>query len=235
MTLLCLMVFSCLSVTRVGFYFLTKRYKQIYSCSHRCICVCGQELPAAEEVSVTLPEQAELLPVGTVSSILQQLGKHHNASNPFTRKCHFVSIRELFMSSVINLRVPLLSYCPVSQGHPSSEWRQRPLHSWQGVCRKGEHHQTLHTSSRFLRVNDVCFLCFRCSRCSAPCPVRCTFCVLTLKTRLKARAWQKDCCFIAHLPSENTQNIFWHSNWHCKNTHTHTLCVPQTTLVMTVG
>lgn len=34
-----------------------------------------QELPAVEEVSVMLPEEAELQPAGTISSIIQQLGK----------------------------------------------------------------------------------------------------------------------------------------------------------------
>ncbi|XP_013878208.1 H/ACA ribonucleoprotein complex non-core subunit NAF1 [Austrofundulus limnaeus] len=37
------------------------------------LCIYVQELPAAEEVFVTLPEEAELRPVGTVSSILHQL------------------------------------------------------------------------------------------------------------------------------------------------------------------
>uniref|UniRef100_A0A3Q2PLZ2 H/ACA ribonucleoprotein complex non-core subunit NAF1 n=1 Tax=Fundulus heteroclitus TaxID=8078 RepID=A0A3Q2PLZ2_FUNHE len=35
--------------------------------------VCLQELPAVEDVSVSLPEDSELQPVGTVSSIVQQL------------------------------------------------------------------------------------------------------------------------------------------------------------------
>lgn len=35
-----------------------------------------QELPAVEEVTVMLPGEAELQPAGTVSSIIQQLGKH---------------------------------------------------------------------------------------------------------------------------------------------------------------
>ncbi|MEQ2237824.1 hypothetical protein ILYODFUR_027050 [Ilyodon furcidens] len=37
--------------------------------------VLVEELPAVEDVSVTLPEEAELQPVGTVSSIVQQLGE----------------------------------------------------------------------------------------------------------------------------------------------------------------
>lgn len=37
--------------------------------------VCVQELPAVEEVSVSLPEEAELQPAGTISSIVQQLGE----------------------------------------------------------------------------------------------------------------------------------------------------------------
>lgn len=41
-----------------------------------CRNVHVQELPAVEEVCVLLPEDGELQPVGTVSSIIQQLGKY---------------------------------------------------------------------------------------------------------------------------------------------------------------
>lgn len=86
----------------------------------KSLCVYVQELPAAEEVCVTLPEEAELQPVGTVSSILHKIGKRQFFKNLLSLKLwtHFVFI----------LHVHLLSYCPVSEGHSSSERRQHPLY-----------------------------------------------------------------------------------------------------------
>lgn len=39
-----------------------------------------KELPVVEEVCLSLPEDAELHPIGKVSSIIQQLGKYAHSA-----------------------------------------------------------------------------------------------------------------------------------------------------------
>lgn len=79
-----------------------------------------QELPAVDELSVTLPEGAELHPVGTISSIIQQLGKLTNS--------HTAAASELLETKSSDCKVIsaltstfLLSRCTVTERHASSE------------------------------------------------------------------------------------------------------------------
>lgn len=66
-----------------------------------------QELPAVDELSVTLPAGAELQPVGTISSIIQQLGKRTNSHTVAaserldTKLCSSECILVWLLSSVI--------------------------------------------------------------------------------------------------------------------------------------
>lgn len=58
-----------------------------------------------EEVTVMLPEEAELQPAGTVSSIIQQLGKHtHSRTHPAISglpRCVVLSRHVLPVSTVV--------------------------------------------------------------------------------------------------------------------------------------
>lgn len=74
-----------------------------------------------EELNLSLPENVELQPVGTVSSIIQQLGK---------RACQ--SSMSLGLTSVENSRAwndlwYIFSYHPVAERFSTSDGRQHPI------------------------------------------------------------------------------------------------------------
>lgn len=74
-----------------------------------------------EELNLSLPENVELQPVGTVSSIIQQLGKH-------ACQCSM----GLGLTSVENSRAwndlcCIFSYHPVAERFSASDGRQHPI------------------------------------------------------------------------------------------------------------
>lgn len=79
-----------------------------------------------EELSLSLPEDAELQPVGTVSSIIQQLGRH-------------MHIRLMLVETFrVWSHLSYFSYCPVSEGFSGFDGRHHPLQIWSGGLGQGE-------------------------------------------------------------------------------------------------
>lgn len=84
-----------------------------------------------EELNLSVPENVELQPVGTVSSIIQQLGK---------RACQ--SSMGLGLTSVENSRAwndlcYIFSRHPVAERLSTSDGRQHPIPIWQGGLGQG--------------------------------------------------------------------------------------------------
>lgn len=153
-----------------------------------------------EEVCISLPEDSELQPVGTVSSIIQQLGKY---THTLTFRSHFS-----FYGWISNLeKQTVICVSPViiqslkdmpALTDDSILFRSDRLalgkvgEPAQAVCMTTftfVNSAFLHQFVLILLVSTcqcIC-LCFRCSMCLAQCPVHYIFCVLTLKTISTAR------------------------------------------------
>lgn len=157
-----------------------------------------------EEVCVPLPEDAELQPVGTVSSIIQQLGKYIQSHIEVTLQLEFWRTRVennvsggsrcLFCQlcfSVSAVIIQSLKDTPVLTDESILFRSDRlalakvgwPAEAFCTTTKQKKRIVWCYVDVRFPRGNVLLFMCFRCLRCLVQCPVRCIFCVLTLRTR----------------------------------------------------
>lgn len=136
-----------------------------------------------EELSLSLPEDVELQPVGTVSSIIQQLGKHGHVQEVNCSKAPVETCRVWSNPCPLSVVIQSLKDAP-----PLTDDSILFRSDRTALAKVGQ--PPLNTPLRWYvpGLSNVILSPFRCLRCSVQCRVHYISYASTLQTRSPARA-----------------------------------------------